>query len=521
MKSNYVKSIKLLLPNKKYKKSYEDLLLSAQKNGDYEELGNASIKNDETFNGMIIRLKNRRIGKNINKKDVPATVYWIVVDNKIVGTIDLRHKLNRDYFERLGHVAYYIKVEERNKGYATKALSLAIKKYYKKYTKNILVTCFADNVASSKVIEKNGGILEQKIFDNLTNRYISKYIIKIREDDIVVPKTAWLTTNRTCNNKCNWCYALGCKDKMMNFDEIKIYVNELYRYNVNKIILIGGEPTIYEKIIEIVKYIANKGIEVSMASNGRKFSDFNFAKKLVNVGLKNCNISIKGSDEEEYIKNTNSIGFNEMIKGYKNLEKLGINVSTSFVLCDMNYQNFDKFFDSFIKNGLNNISFQLYKPSISEGENYNAPTIQELADLCKYVFNKIKLTNIKFSFEMSIPLCCLDEMILNEMIDRNCITTCCHLAKGTGIIFDSDFNILPCNHFVNHPLNNNKVVPQKILNFWNSEIPIAFRNKIRTYPHENCVHCPKWKYCGGGCFLRWLSIDPNLCINDKYLKGGD
>lgn len=300
---------------------------------------------------------------------------------------------------------------------------------------------------------------------------------------------------------------------MMNFDEIKSYVNELHKYNVNKIILIGGEPTIYDKVDKIIKYITNKGIEVSMASNGRKFSNFKFAKKLVTAGLKNCNISIKGANETKYVKNTNYAGFNEMIKGYKNLEKLGINVSTSFVLCDMNYQNFDNFLDSFIKNGLNNISFQLYKPAISGVENYSAPTIQELADLCKYVFDKMKSTNINFSFEMSIPLCCLDEMVLNEMINKNCITTCCHLAKGTGIIFDSNFNILPCNHFVNHPLNNNRVAPQEILKFWNSKIPITFRNKIKTYPHKNCVHCSKWKYCGGGCFLRWLSTDPSLYIN--------
>lgn len=512
--------MKLILPNLKYKESYEELIKSARKYGDYQELGNALIKDNETFKDMLIRLNNRRKGKNIAKRDVPATIYWIIDNDKVVGTIDLRHKLNKDYFERLGHIAYYIKPEDRNKGYATKALAIAKRKYFNKYFSKILITCFKDNIASAKVIKKNGGILEKNCIDSITQKEISRYIVPIREHNLIIPKTVWFTTNRNCNNKCNWCYASKCNDKIMNFTDIKKYVNELVKFNITKIILIGGESTIYPDILNTIKYISNKGIEVSLASNGRMFKDFNFSKKMAKAGLKKCNISIKGYNEKEYILNTNSKGFKEMVEGYKNLKKLGINVSTSYVLCDNNHTKFDKFLSSFIENGLDNIVFQLYKPAIDSNNEYNAPTIKELANLCKYVFNKIKDTNIKFSFEMSIPLCCLEEDLLNEMIEKKCITTCCHITKGTGLIFDANFNILPCNHFVNYPLNTNKVMPSQIIKFWNSKQPENFRNTIKTYPHEICEKCEKWSQCGGGCFLRWLSSDTGRYINKKYWKGG-
>lgn len=213
--------MKLILPNKKYERSFKELIVSAKNYGDYKELGNSLIREDETFEEMLRRLNYRRIGKRIAKRDVPSTVYWIVDNDRVVGTIDLRHKLNKDYFERLGHVAYYIRPEERNRGYATKALSLAIKKYYNKYTKKILITCFSDNNASSRVIEKNGGILEKKVIDEVTKKEISRYIIEVRDDSLIIPKTVWLTTNRTCNNKCNWCYASKCKDKLMNYKDMK------------------------------------------------------------------------------------------------------------------------------------------------------------------------------------------------------------------------------------------------------------------------------------------------------------
>lgn len=213
--------MKLILPNKKYERSFKELIVSAKNYGDYKELGNSLIRDGETFEEMLKRLNYRRIGKRIAKRDVPSTVYWIVDNDRVVGTIDLRHKLNEDYFERLGHVAYYIRPEERNRGYATKALSLAIKKYYNKYTKKILITCFSDNNGSSRVIEKNGGILEKKVIDEVTKKEISRYIIEVRDDSLIIPKTAWLTTNRTCNNKCNWCYASNCKDKLINCKDMK------------------------------------------------------------------------------------------------------------------------------------------------------------------------------------------------------------------------------------------------------------------------------------------------------------
>ena len=174
--------MKLILPCEKYKYSYFELLNSAKKNNDYSELGNAALKDNETFSEMITRLKNRRIGKNIAKRDVPATIYWIIEDDKIVGTIDMRHKLNEDYLLKFGHVAYYIKKEERNKNYATIALNLIIKKYKKTNINKILITCLEDNEASKKVILKNNGVFEQTVFNKVINKKISRYIITIRNE---------------------------------------------------------------------------------------------------------------------------------------------------------------------------------------------------------------------------------------------------------------------------------------------------------------------------------------------------
>ena len=173
--------MKLVLPSAKYKLSYLNLLNSARKYGDYKELGNAMIRDNESYDDLLNRLKDRRNGINIASRDVQATVYFIVDNGDVVGTIDLRHKLNENYLRRLGHIAYYIKPEKRNKGYASHALSLAIEKYKQNGVDKILITCYSDNTASKRVIEKNGGVLEKEVHDEKSGKNILRYYININK----------------------------------------------------------------------------------------------------------------------------------------------------------------------------------------------------------------------------------------------------------------------------------------------------------------------------------------------------
>lgn len=171
--------MKLVFPCSKYEKDYYDLVESAKRNDDISEMGNA-YREGESFCDMIRRLQDRKNGIHLVGMDVPATLYFIVNDDDhLVGTIDLRHQLRNNYLTRLGNVAYYIKKEERGKGYATRALSLALEKYRSMEVYKILVTCLKDNIASRKVIENNNGIFECEFDDSITEKIIQRWWIDI------------------------------------------------------------------------------------------------------------------------------------------------------------------------------------------------------------------------------------------------------------------------------------------------------------------------------------------------------
>ena len=95
--------------------------------------------------------------------------------------------------------------------------------------------------------------------------------------------TAWLTTNYTCNCKCDWCYAqkMLAKHRSMDLQYAKQIVNYLKAKGIQTITLIGGEPTIYSKLIELICYIKSLGIKVRLATNGKRFKNKTFAKQIV------------------------------------------------------------------------------------------------------------------------------------------------------------------------------------------------------------------------------------------------
>lgn len=97
---------------------------------------------------------------------VPATQFVCLrEDGRIVGMIDLRHRLN-DYLAEIGgNIGYSVRPSERRKGYAACMLHMVLEEARRLGLRRVLVTCDADNEASRRTIERNGGVFERMAQD--------------------------------------------------------------------------------------------------------------------------------------------------------------------------------------------------------------------------------------------------------------------------------------------------------------------------------------------------------------------
>lgn len=337
-------------------------------------------------------------------------------------------------------------------------------------------------------------------------------------------KTGWLTVTRKCNNACQWCYTknkLNCKN--MDYESAKICVDNLSKIGVTKIVLIGGEPTLYPNLVELIKYIKSKGIRVCMATNGRKLSDLEFTNELVMAGVDSINISLKGVSETEYLEYTKSYGLEEAIRGYENLKLLNFkDVSLSYVIVDDDKDKFNQLVMLLEERNLRNILFQFVKPVLELKENDELLDVRKMGKFVTYIYEKMKTTSTNYCLEVSFPLCNIEKETLHKLMNENRIITCCHISSGNGLIFDTDFKLLPCNHFAEFPYSDEKIGlkdDKKILEFIDSDVCTNLRKTASYFPSEKCVNCELWDVCGGGCFTRWFYQKPDDVIDG--LKGGE
>lgn len=126
-------------------------------------------------------INNYKYRETVPENLVPARQYLLlrISDQKIVGMLNFRLALN-DYLSKYGgHIGYSVAPSERRKGYAEKMLALALEKALAFGLKKVLITCNDQNIASARTIEKNQGVLENKVLDPNDEQLTCRYWITV------------------------------------------------------------------------------------------------------------------------------------------------------------------------------------------------------------------------------------------------------------------------------------------------------------------------------------------------------
>ena len=141
---------------------------------DFEKLETLS------FNDWIDDLEKNKYEENLPESYSPHTLYLAINDNnKIVGAIGIRWKQVPVLMTFGGLIGYSIRPSQRGKGYASEMLKLALDKFKNTNIENVLITCKDFNIASKKVIERNGGIFENTYSNDDDGYTYLRYWIKI------------------------------------------------------------------------------------------------------------------------------------------------------------------------------------------------------------------------------------------------------------------------------------------------------------------------------------------------------
>jgi len=148
--------------------------------GEYYAAGEERLKSAlEDFPAYLRGLTDGARGVDLPPGRVPYTTFWLASGRRLIGRSTIRHRLTPELEHEGGHIGYDIRPSERRKGYGTLILRLTLGEARRLGLGRALLTCDTDNVGSAKVIEKNGGRLQDEAVSKISGKPISRYWIEL------------------------------------------------------------------------------------------------------------------------------------------------------------------------------------------------------------------------------------------------------------------------------------------------------------------------------------------------------
>jgi hypothetical protein len=174
-------------------------------------------------------------------------------------------------------------------------------------TKSFCPICL--DIVKSEVAEKNGKVYLEIFcpkhgkFENLHKWDDSKYykiMSGLANDNIKrYPTGLLIDTNYDCNQHCHFCFAEANERKEKKPATYEI-LEKTKNFKGIYIFLSGGEPTLRNDLLLIIKKLKKKGFRVILATNGKKLIDLHYVRRLKKVGLDIVQLQFDTLDDSQY-----------------------------------------------------------------------------------------------------------------------------------------------------------------------------------------------------------------------------
>lgn len=175
----HLHGIELMQPSPGFEKDFYRMVREYRRAGEcYDRLLEPLLNHFPTY---LRRVEEIAQGLSLPQGIVQQTVFWLVRDGvRIVAMGRLRHRLTPALEKEGGHIGYTVRPSERRKGYGTMLCGLLVQEARRRLgISRILITCNSDNIASARIIRKNGGRFENEVVSDWSGKPVSRYWIEI------------------------------------------------------------------------------------------------------------------------------------------------------------------------------------------------------------------------------------------------------------------------------------------------------------------------------------------------------
>lgn len=325
-------------------------------------------------------------------------------------------------------------------------------------------------------------------------------------------KQCTVVLTRNCNLRCDFCYVKDAGYRVadsIRYEDLKDIVDFCCEANMKYIFFTGGEPLMYPRLTEILEYIKDRKTLVSaVASNGVLLENIDFCKRLVDSGLGYIDISIKGSDAEDWKRTTGFDGATKQLKAIRNLATMSMDFTCSMVITQHNVMNFCNAVQNAFENGAKQFSFTFVIDNANSREKNEKYLIKNnpfaLVEAFISQMDQLNTITDDWWIEYSFPMCIYTEEQLDLLKGR--LSTPCQIHMKNAITFNPKMELLPCDMYIDQKMakfGSDFSSYQEFDKVVNNLEYQKIMNKLREWPSNSCKSCKYRDLCYGGCPVLW------------------
>ena len=313
-----------------------------------------------------------------------------------------------------------------------------------------------------------------------------KHELAFKEQLIAPVNVTWEITKK-CNLHCKHCLSSELIEHCgteLNFDQCRLFIDELDRMKVFQINFGGGEPFLREDFIDILLYAQRKGITTCVSTNGI-ILDEALVKKLSRMDYLYIQVSLDGATTGTNDSIRGNGTFDKILAGLDILVKHSFpNLSINMVVTAVNFKEILQIYELARHYGVRT-RLSRFRPSGNAKKAWNEYRLRkdQLAELSEFLSaHRDVLTGDSF---FSITAEDRRDLGLNM----------CGAAKMTCSI-SPDGKIYPCAFLQDDKFVAGNVNVDSFESVWKNA-PVF--NMLRTIRVESCEACARFNMCHGGC----------------------
>jgi len=311
---------------------------------------------------------------------------------------------------------------------------------------------------------------------------------------------AWEVT-AACNLSCDYCRASATAspdEAELSTEDAMAFIDQVAPERP-MMILSGGEPLLRTDLFDLAKYATDRGVQVSLASNGTLITP-ETVDKIKEAGIARVSISLDGPTPEVHDAVRGPGSFDLAMRGIENLRgkvDFQINMTITKENLDAVCATMD------LAERLGAVAFHLFfLVPTGRGREEELVTPEEQDGILRWVAKECKQRRIEVKVTCAPQYGRVVREVLTESERKRMMGSSC--LAGTGFVFVSRTgDVCPCGYL---PVVAGNVREESFPDIWKSS-PVFLDLRKRELKGR-CGRCDYRKVCGG-------------CRARAYAKTGD